>query len=222
MFVLKSWDQIFALMLLPIIVVVLAILYLIVVPLQGRPFLFASERMRGGDEAFLLWKLRTMEPSAVQKVLGGMEAERVTPLGHFLRRLRLDELPQIFNILKGDIRFIGPRPPLRQYVDAFPDLYGEVFRDTVPGVTGLATVMLHQREERLLSRCRTDEEARDVYYRRCLPLKARIDIIYRDNKSIWLNLTILWWTFSRLRLPCFPRFTSLRWCANWLREPSKL
>ena len=207
----KTWDQFFALLLLPIIIPILGVLFLIVVPLQGRPFFFASERMRDTEHAFYLLKLRTMDPlreGEVEKVLGAAEAQRITLVGEFLRKSRLDELPQIFNVLKGEIRFIGPRPPLRQYVEAMPDIYADLLRDMRPGITGLATVTLHEWEERILSRCKTDLEAHEVYYRRCLPVKARLDRIYRDNRSLSLNLLILWRTFSRLRVP-LPRLPRL-------------
>ena len=217
---LKSWDQVFAMALLPIILPLLAILYVVVVPLQGRPFFFASERMCNTEEAFLLIKLRTMEPrgsEGVETVSGGAEARRITPVGDFLRRSRLDELPQIFNVLKGDIRFIGPRPPLRRYVEAMPKLYEDVLGDTPPGITGLATVTLHGWEERLMSECQSDWEALEVYYRRCLPLKARLDRIYRDNQSMSLNLLILWRTFSRLDVPLPKTLPSLARVISILR-----
>lgn len=193
-------DKTLALLLMPIVLVLLAILYAIVVPLQGRPFLFTSERMRGPGQAFRLLKIRTMHPPdsvGEQSVLGGDQAGRVTPIGRFLRKTRLDELPQIINVLRGDIRFIGPRPPLRRYVEQYPELYSRVLQ-TPPGITGLATVMLHAREERLLSRCNSPTETDLVYRTRCIPMKARLDLLYRDKQSLALDALILWRTFSRL------------------------
>jgi len=196
-----SWDQAFALVLFPFVIAILAILYVVVVALQGRPFSFASERMRSHDKAFHLLKIRTMhpvDPTVDQSALGGDQMWRVTPIGAFLRRTRLDELPQIFNVLRGDLKFIGPRPPLRKHVNQYPELYKRVLADTRPGITGLATVMVHAREERLLSACRTPAETDAVYRKRCIPIKARLDLIYRDNRGWMLNAMILWMTFSRL------------------------
>ena len=196
-----SLDQVFALILCPFVLFLLCVLYVIVVPLQGRPFFFSSERMRNIDQTFSLLKIRTMElpcHKECESALGGDQKSRVTPIGAILRRTRLDELPQILNVLRGELRFIGPRPPLGRYVALYPDLYRAVLADTPPGITGLATVVLHAREERLLSRCQTSDETDRVYRQRCIPIKARLDLIYRDRRSWALNARILWMTASRL------------------------
>ncbi|MEO0915514.1 MAG: sugar transferase [Pseudomonadota bacterium] len=189
-----------ALILLPLVLVVLGALLVIALMLQGRPFLYASERMRGPGKPFRLYKIRTMTPAegVRELALGGYQRSRVTPLGHFLRRTRLDELPQIFNVLRGDICFIGPRPPLRRHFDAFPDQYGAVLQTTRPGITGLSTVMVHRREERILSRCRSAQETERVYLAHCLPIKLRLDQLYARKRSGLLDLLILWWTIARL------------------------
>lgn len=194
-------DQVIALFLLPVTLALLAVLYIPVIALQGRPFIYASERMRSVERGFSLYKIRSMHPpdaEGVESVLCRHQSRRVTRIGAFLRRTRLDELPQIFNVIRGDIRFIGPRPPLRRYVEAYPDIYREVLRDTPPGITGLATVMLHRREERLLSACEDAAQADFVYRTRCIPIKARLDLLYRERRGAWLNLLILFRTVSRL------------------------
>jgi hypothetical protein len=90
------------------------------------------------------------------------------------------------------------RPPLRKYVEAYPEMYREVLRETRPGITGLATVLVHRREERLLGACRTQEEADLVYRTRCIPVKTRLDLIYRENRSLGLNAMILFLTALKL------------------------
>lgn len=193
--------QFVALLLAPFALVVLTLLYCIILPIQGRPFLYASERMRTPDRSFRLYKIRTLHPPEApseESVLCGTQARRVTKIGRILRRTRLDELPQLFNVLKGDMCFIGPRPPLRRYVEAYPELYAKVLEDTPPGITGLATVMVHRREERLLSACRDLAEADWVYRSRCIPVKARLDLIYRERRGVLLNMLVLYLTFSRL------------------------
>ena len=192
-------DRFAALILLPVVAAILAILFPVVLALQGRPFLYCSIRMSSCNEEFTLWKIRTMAPSYGKDcaVLGGHLAKEVTPVGGLLRKLRFDELPQIFNVLAGDMRFIGPRPPLPKYVKDYPELYGAVLQSR-PGITGLATVMLHRREQRLLSRCISAEEADQLYREHCIPRKARLDLLYQSRRSMALDLFILGRTLSGL------------------------
>jgi len=171
-------------------------LALLALALQGRPVFYLSERMRAPDRAFRLVKFRTMAPDPADTgVSGGDKAGRITRLGTVLRRSRLDELPQLWNILRGDMAFVGPRPPLRRYVEQFPALYGLVLRDR-PGVTGLATLVFHRHEERILAACRTAAETEEAYVRRCVPRKARIDLIHQARRSPCADLAILARTFA--------------------------
>lgn len=163
---------------------------------QGRPLFYAAERMKTPDQAFTLWKLRTMDVAAEdQGVSGANKDARITKIGAMLRRRRIDELPQLFNILRGDLSFVGPRPPLRDYVERFPKLYGEVLKSR-PGVTGLATLVYHEHEGALLSRCRSSQETDDVYCRACVPRKARLDLIYQQNQSICFDFDLVFQTIG--------------------------
>ncbi|WP_226623851.1 sugar transferase [Alloyangia pacifica] len=158
---------------------------------DGRPVLYLSERMHSPARGFRLWKFRTMRPDAGDRgVSGGDKSDRISKTGKFLRRHRLDELPQLWNILRGDISFVGPRPPLRRYTEMFPELYTEVLRAR-PGVTGLATLAFHRTEERLLAPCRDADETEAVYCRRCVPRKARLDLIYARRRSLCYDLRLM-------------------------------
>lgn len=158
---------------------------------EGRPVFYVSERMRAPGRPFLLWKLRTMTVVAQDAgVSGGDKAARVTPMGAWLRKYRADEIPQLWNVLKGDMSFVGPRPPLRSYVERFPALYAEVLKSR-PGVTGLATLHFHRREEELLKTCRTPEETDEVYVRRCVPRKARLDQIYSKRRNLCMDVMLM-------------------------------
>lgn len=173
---------------------------------RDLPVLYVSERMKTVDQPFMLYKFRTMRSVAPGKgnmgVSGGDKTDRITPLGHFLRGKRLDEIPQLLNILRGDMSFVGPRPPLRQYTESHRALYKQVLRSK-PGVTGLASMIYHKQEERLLRRARTAEETSEIYATRCIPWKARLDLIYQRNQSFMLDLWILYQTLAKL-LPSLP------------------
>lgn len=196
----RLFDIVLSLVLVLVLAVPAAGIALLVLLRSGRPVFYASERMKGPDRAFRLWKFRTMRPAAGDGgVSGGDKAARITPEGRVLRRLRLDEIPQLYNILRGDMSFVGPRPPLRLYVERFPALYARVLRSR-PGITGLATLHFHRREERLLAACTTAEETDAVYSRLCIPRKARLDLIYQRNSRLCLDLAIVWQTFLRVLL----------------------
>lgn len=165
-----------------------------------RPFFYVSERMKTVDEPFRLWKLRTMRPQAGQGadgVAGGDVSHRITPYGAWLRKHRLDEIPQLWNILKGDMSFVGPRPELRRYVESAPALFAEVLKSR-PGVTGLATIRFHRHEEHLLARSKSPEETDAIYRRDCLPRKARLDLIYQKNRSFCFDLKLIFGSVGKL------------------------
>lgn len=165
---------------------------------DGRPIFYRSERMKTPTRSFQLWKFRTMTVVDHDSgVSGGDKNARITPFGMKLRRSRLDELPQLLNILRGDMSFVGPRPPLRRYVEMCPDIYAKVLRNR-PGVTGLATLAFHSAEERILAACTKADVTEDVYVRRCIPIKARLDLIWARNRNICFDICLIWQTISRI------------------------
>lgn len=196
----RSVDIGLAALLIVILSPVIVVIAVIILWRDGGPVLYLSERMKTPDEGFQLWKFRTMTTDTHDSgVSGGDKASRITATGRFLRRYRLDELPQLWNILRGDISFVGPRPPLRRYTEMFPELYTDVLRSR-PGVTGLATLAFHRTEERLLAECRSKEETEAVYCRRCVPRKARLDLIYARRRSLCSDVRLMLATVIR-RLP---------------------
>ena len=176
-----------SLVLLPVFLIVAALILI----KDGRPILYVSERMKTPDTGINLYKFRTMKPSNEHTgVSGGDKGDRITKYGHAFRRTRLDELPQLWNVLRGDISFVGPRPPLRQYVEQFPEIYGPVLRSR-PGITGLASLKFHAHEERLLANTKTVAETDNVYKRICIPRKAALDILYQKNQTLCFDLYIM-------------------------------
>jgi lipopolysaccharide/colanic/teichoic acid biosynthesis glycosyltransferase len=167
---------------------------------DGRPVFYVAERMKTPDQPFGLIKFRTMSNDPGDRgVSGGDKTSRITRTGRWLRRYRLDEVPQLWNVFRGDISFVGPRPPLRRYVEMFPELYAEVLKSR-PGITGMATLMVHAREDRLLSQCTSPDETEAVYVRRCVPIKARIDLIYARHSNVCLDFTLMCASVTR-RMP---------------------
>lgn len=91
--------------------------------------------------------------------------------------------------------FVGPRPPLREYVERFPAIYTQVLKSR-PGVTGLATLIYHRHEDKILARCTSAEATEAAYYRRCLPAKLKIDLIYQRHRNVRMDIWILWHTIK--------------------------
>ncbi|MDB6452680.1 sugar transferase [Falsirhodobacter sp. 20TX0035] len=195
----RLFDLALVLMLVAVLAVPFGILCLALLVLEGRPLFYVAERMKAPGQPFALWKLRTMRPAGPGEagVSGGDKADRISPLGQILRKTRADEIPQLWNVLRGDMSFVGPRPPLRQYVERFPNLYAQVLRSR-PGITGLASLYIHRFEERILSACTTPEETDAVYCRRSIPRKARLDLIYQRHAGLRLDMALMAATLQRV------------------------
>jgi len=194
----RLFDLFFASLLVLILGPVLLVLLACLLVKQGRPLFYVAERMKGVDQPFDLWKLRTM--TVVEEdagVSGGNKMARITPIGAWLRRRRLDEFPQLYNILKGDLSFVGPRPPLREYVTRHPEIYARVLQNR-PGVTGLASIAYHRHEALLLGRCTSAEDTDRVYSHLCVPRKARLDLIYQRHQTVCYDFDLVFQTIGNI------------------------
>jgi lipopolysaccharide/colanic/teichoic acid biosynthesis glycosyltransferase len=187
----RLFDLALALLLLALLALPFGLLLIVLLIVEGRPIFYVAERMKAPGQPFQLWKLRTMSVVTTDSgVSGGDKSARVTRIGRLLRRARLDEVPQLWNVIRGDMSFVGPRPPLRLYVEKFPELYAEVLKSR-PGITGLASLHFHAHEEWLLRQCHSAAETDAVYSRRCVPRKARLDLIYAKNRNFCLDLRLI-------------------------------
>lgn len=194
----RIFDLFFASILVLVLGPVLLALLVWLLLKQGRPLFYVAERMKGVDQPFQLWKLRTMTVvDSDAGVSGGDKTARITPVGAWLRRRRLDELPQLYNILKGDLSFVGPRPPLSEYVICHPKIYARVLQSR-PGVTGLASIVYHRHEALLLERCDSAEDTDRVYSRLCVPRKARLDLIYQRHQNMCYDFDLVFQTIGNI------------------------
>ena len=169
----------------PLILLLGLLVALLVYLDRGRPAPFPQERVGPGAKPFKAYKFRTMRGAPREGAYAGEEANRVTPLGRFLRRYRLDELPQFWNILKGDMNLIGPRPEQKVLAEAYAreiPLYP--LRHAVrPGLTGWAQVeqgYAEGKEETLV------KLAYDLYYIKHLSFWLDLRILF---KTLWVLLT---------------------------------
>ncbi len=141
----RFFDFLVASIVLTLSMPILAVACICILVTMGRPIFFKQDRVGKDQSLFTIYKLRTMINDAEQEtgpVLADETDSRITPLGHWLRRNRIDELPQLFNILRGEMSFVGPRPERPYFVDRYLDEvigYAERFK-ALPGITGLAQV----------------------------------------------------------------------------------
>jgi len=187
----RAFDIWTAAMITPFVVPMVLVIALIILITEGRPIFYGGERMTTPDKGFALWKFRSMKLDPNDwGVAGSDKQDRITPIGRWLRRRRLDELPQLWNLWKGDISVVGPRPPLRRYVEMYPELYAQVLRNR-PGLTGLGSIYFSKHEARLLARSTSAEETEAIYCRACVPRKARIDLMYQRDQTFCFDLEIV-------------------------------
>jgi lipopolysaccharide/colanic/teichoic acid biosynthesis glycosyltransferase len=151
------------------------------------PLFFVQQRVGREGRRFRLWKLRTMRADGRGPLVTARHDARITPWGRVLRRTKVDELPQLWNVLRGEMSFVGPRPEVPDYVDLQDDLWQRVLR-VRPGITDPVTLRLID-EEALLSSVRGDRER---YYRETLlPKKLRAYANYLASRSAGSDLKVL-------------------------------
>ena len=172
--------------------VALAPLYLliaIVIKLDSDgPVLFRQERIGKGFRPFRIYKFRSMVQRAAE--LGGPitygQDHRITRAGRLLRKAKLDELPQLINVLKGDMSFVGPRPEVSRYVELFRRDYTEILAAR-PGITDLASLK-YRDEAALLGKADNPEEE---YVSRVLPDKIRLAHDYVKHSSLLFDIAVI-------------------------------
>ena len=146
----------------------------------------------------MIYKFRSMvtnAPSCGAAVTAG-DDPRITRIGRILRQTKIDELPQLFNVLRGDMSFVGPRPEVPKYVEMFRGDYAEILQ-VRPGITDLASIA-YRDEAALLGRM---EEPERQYAEHVLPEKIRLAKEYVGRASFWFDLSLIARTLLVLLIP---------------------
>ena len=193
----RLFDLVFATVLLTVLVPVLLVIVLAVsLGSKGGAF-FRQTRIGRGGQPFQLLKFRTMVPGSEargQLTIGGRDP-RITGVGYLLRKTKLDELPQIWNVLVGEMSIVGPRPEVPRYVDLYTVEQRKVL-EVRPGITGMASIDYIDENE-LLAKAADPEQA---YIHEVMPAKLALDLRYVRERSMALDLRILWITVKRVFL----------------------
>jgi undecaprenyl phosphate N,N'-diacetylbacillosamine 1-phosphate transferase len=171
------FDKTLALVLIIIFSPIYIIVSLLILIKMGSPILFRQQRPGKDEKIFGIYKFRTMTNEVDENGNLLPDEQRLVGIGKFIRSTSLDELPQLFNVLKGEMSFVGPRPLLIEYLDLYNDEQKRR-HDVLPGITGWAQV-----------------NGRNAI---SWEQKFEYDVWYVDNQSFWLDMKILWMTFLKV------------------------
>ena len=152
-----------------------------------------SKRVGKEGRIFTLWKLKTMR-DGVGPASTSLNDPRITRLGRFLRKYKLDEIPQILNILKGEMGIVGPRPEVEEVVALMTQEERDIILSVKPGLTDLASLWNIHEEELL----RDEPDPHKAYLEKVWSRKKELQIEYIKTRSLWLDLRIILETIRRL------------------------
>jgi lipopolysaccharide/colanic/teichoic acid biosynthesis glycosyltransferase len=185
----QAFDCVCVLLVLPLLAPVMLVVAVAVRFTSPGPALFRQKRVGRLGSVFTVFKFRTLEDleGAAQDARAAVVQERFTPIGPFLRRWKLDELPQLINVLRGEMSLVGPRPKMPQYM-----LYDLPCR---PGITGRATLVFAQ-EDKLLARLSKDFVDTYIYFV-ALPAKRQLDAEYMANATFFSDLRLIFRSLFR-------------------------
>lgn len=183
----RAFDLLAVVLIVPFALPVALLIWVAVLLDSPGPTIFRAPRVGYRGDSFVMLKFRTMRIDVAGYAIASAEDERITPVGRFLRATRLDELPQLWNVLRGDMSFVGPRPELEEFVELHAQDYREILT-VPPGITGPTQLRYAGVEARMLS-LHQDPEA---YYRdQLLPDKVALDLDYARTHSYGRDLLVL-------------------------------
>jgi lipopolysaccharide/colanic/teichoic acid biosynthesis glycosyltransferase len=168
---------------------------------EGEVFYF-QRRYGIYNTRFQIWKFATMLKDSMNMGSGSITLQndfRVTKIGKFLRITKINELPQLFNILRGDISLVGPRPLVEEDFQAYPKTIRDRIYDVKPGLTGIGSIIFRD-EEAIISNV-NDEDPHEFYRRVIAPYKGELEIWYQEHQTFWLDLKLILMTAWIILLP---------------------
>lgn len=177
----RLFDVFFSLIGLVILLPVFIVIALCIKLTSKGPVLYRQIRVGKNGKDFQLYKFRSMRTDADKKGLltvGGKD-NRITKIGYVLRKFKLDELPQLLNVLKGEMSLVGPRPEVRKYVDHYSPEQRKVL-NVAPGITDLASI-IYRNENELLASVSNPEE---FYIKEIMPHKIELNYSYINNRTL--------------------------------------
>ena len=151
--------------------------------------LFRQERVGKDGVPFTIYKFRSMRKDNAGLKISTSRDTRITPVGRVLRKTKLDELPQLWNVLKGDMSFVGPRPEVREYTDLYTPEQRQVLM-VLPGITGLASIRYRNENELLTA----SSDPNRTYIEEVMPAKLALDLEYIPCACVSYDIKLIWET----------------------------
>lgn len=193
----RCFDVVAALSLLALISPVM-IPIMIGLCLTGEGYIFyLQERVGYKNRRFKIFKFATMlldSPNMKGGIFTSRNDPRLTPMGGFLRKTKINELPQLLNIVKGDMSFVGPRPVMPQSFAEYPEHVQNVIYNVQPGITGVGSIVFRDEEEIINAAKDRGEDIMDLYTNTIYRYKGELESWYQSKHSILLDLCILFCT----------------------------
>ena len=178
------------------LLIILSPVYIIVslgsIVFQGFPIFFNQERIGLNYQPFQLYKFRSMVISYNDKKISDSNDARITTWGKIIREMKLDELPQLWNIVKGDMRFIGPRPEISDYVQGNDFSFLEKIK---PGLTDFSSIIFRNESVVLANAGGTEK------YKQLLDVKVKLAHLYSIHRSFWLDIMLVILTIVSILFP---------------------
>ena len=163
--------------------------------LTGECYIFyKQERVGYKNKLFLIWKFATMLKDSANMPGGIMTTKndsRITPMGSFLRKSKINELPQLFNIFFGHMSIVGPRPVMKVSFESYPNEIQKVIYNVKPGLTGIGSIIFRD-EEKLITDVKSNGgDLWEFYKGEIYPLKGELEIWYQNHKSFILDIKLI-------------------------------
>ena len=188
----RLFDTVFSIFGLVFLAPILLLIVLLLLATLNGTVIYKQVRVGRNNKDFKIFKFRTMHVNADKLGLlsVGNRDPRITQIGYYLRKFKLDELPQLFNVLKGDMSFVGPRPEVRKYVNFYNQKQMNVFK-VRPGITDLASIEFRNESE-LLS---NQEDPESYYVNVVMPKKLQTNLDYLEKRTLIKDVGVIVKTF---------------------------
>jgi len=181
------------LVLIIILPLMLPIIILLKFTSEGE-ILYLQERIGYNNKKFMIYKFVTMLKNS-SKMKGGHitinNDSRVTFIGRFLRKSKINELPQLINIIKGDMSVVGPRPLMQVSFESYPEKIQKLIYRSKPGLTGLGSIIFRDEEDLITEEKNKGGDILEFYKKKIYPLKGELEIWYQNNRSLFLDLKLI-------------------------------